>query len=71
MVELNQNKNSKRPDCILTKKKMNSTISKTFYTCSTEALFIRYKKIFKKTVKLDGSFLQYSVHIFVGYDDCF
>ena len=71
MVELNQNKNSKQPDCILPKKKMNSAISKTFYTWSTESLFIRYTKIFKKTVKLGGSFLQYSVHIFVDYDDCF
>ena len=34
---------------------MNSTINKTFYTCSTESLFLRYKKISKKAVKL-GSF---------------
>ena len=31
---------------------MNSTINKTFYTCSTESLFLRYKKISKKAVKL-------------------
>ena len=24
-------------------KKMNSTFNKTFYTCSTESLFLRYK----------------------------
>ena len=46
---------------------MNSTINKTFYTCSTESLFLRYKKISKKAVKL-GSFLQCSVHIFLGHD---
>ena len=49
---------------------MNSTINKTFYTCSTESLFLRYKKISKKAVKL-GSFLQCSVHIFLGHDGCF
>ena len=43
---------------------MNSTISKAFYTCSTELLFSRYKKISKKAVKI-GGFLQYSVHIFL------
>ena len=35
---------------------MNSTISKTFYTCSTESLFLKDKKISKKAVEL-GSFL--------------
>ena len=29
---------------------MNSAINKTFYTCSTESLFLRYKNIFKKAV---------------------
>ena len=33
-------------------------------------LFLRYKKILKKAVKL-GSFLQYSVHIFLGHDGYF
>ena len=49
MVELNQNKNLKqldRPDAIRKlispRKYMNSTINKTFYTCSTELLFLRY-----------------------------
>ena len=41
---------------ILPWKKMNSTINKTFCTCSTESLFLRYRKISKKAVKL-GSFL--------------
>ena len=48
---------------------MNSSINKTFYTCSTESLFLRYKKISKKAVKL-ASFLQCSVHIFLGHDGC-
>ena len=39
---------------------MSTTINKTFYTCSTKSLFLRYKKISKKVVKL-GSFLQCSV----------
>ena len=43
---------------------MNSTINETFYTCSTESLFLRHKKISNKPVKL-GSFLQCSVHIFL------
>ena len=37
---------------------MNGTINKMFYACSLESLFLRYKKISKKVVKL-GSFLQY------------
>ena len=49
---------------------MNSTINKTFYACSTESLFLRYKKISKKAVKL-GSFLLCSVHIFLGHESCF
>ena len=46
---------------------MNSPINKIFYICSTESLFLRYKKISKKAVKL-GSFLQCSVHIFLRHD---
>ena len=49
---------------------INSTINKTFYIYSTELFFLRYQEIFKKDIKL-GSFLQCSVHIFLGYDDCF
>ena len=30
---------------------MNITINKTFYTCSTELLFLGYKKISKKAFK--------------------
>ena len=48
---------------------MNSTIKKTFYTCSTESLFLRYKKVSKKADKL-VSFLECSVHIFLGHDGC-
>ena len=48
---------------------INSTVNKTFYTCYAESLFLRYKKIFKKAVKL-GNFLQSSVHIFLGHDGC-
>ena len=40
------------------------------FTLVTESLFLRYKKISKKAVKL-GSFLQYSVHLFLRHDDCF
>ena len=46
---------------------MNSSINETFYTFFTESLFLRYKKVSKKAVKL-GSFLQYSVYIFLGHD---
>ena len=46
---------------------MNKTISKTFCTCSTKSLFLRCNKISKKAVML-GSFLQCSVHIFLGHD---
>ena len=49
---------------------MNSVINKTFYKRSTESLFLRYKKISKKAVKIDG-FLQCSVHIFLEHDGCF
>ena len=48
---------------------MNSTINKTFYACSIESLFLRYKNISKKAVKL-GSFLQCSVKIFLRHDGC-
>ena len=50
-------------------KQMNSTFNKTFYTRLTElSLFLdfRYKWISKKAVTL-GSFLQCSVHIFLGH----
>ena len=46
---------------------MNSTVNKTFCTCSTESLFLRYKQISKKAVKL-RSFFHCSVHIFLGHD---
>ena len=76
MVELNQNKNSKQPDrpdtvwkIYFTLVKMNRSINKAFYACYTESLFLRYKKISKKAAKL-GSFLQCSVHIFLGHDGC-
>ena len=49
---------------------MNSTISEKFYACSTELLFLMYKKITKKAVKL-GKLLQCSVHIFLGHDGGF
>ena len=45
---------------------MNSAISDTFYTCY-KLLFLRYKKISKKAATLI-SFLQCSVHIFLGHD---
>ena len=48
---------------------MNSTINQTFYTCSTESLFLRYTKISSKAVKL-ASFLHYSVHIFLRHNNC-
>ena len=73
-AELNQNENSKqldRPDAAgklyFT---MNSTIKKTFYTSSTESLFLRYMKISKKAVKI-GGFLQCLIHIFLAHDGCF
>ena len=49
---------------------MNNTINKSFYRCSTESLFLSYKKISKKAVKI-GGFLQCSVHIFLGHNDWF
>ena len=48
MAELNQNKNSKQLD---------STINKTFNTCSTESLFLKYNEISEQTEKI-GGFLQ-------------
>ena len=47
---------------------MNSTINKTFYTCSTKSLFLRYKKVSKKATNLNN-FLQCPVHIFTGLDE--
>ena len=49
---------------------MHGTMDKTFHTCFKESLFLRYKKIFKKAVKLDSS-LRLLVHIFLGHDGCF
>ena len=54
---------------VLLWKLINSTTNQTFYI-STELLFLMYKKIPKKTVKLD-SFLHCSVHIFLGHDGYF
>ena len=77
MAELNQNKNSEQIDganvvrkLYFTLEKMNSAINKTFCTCSTESLYLRYKKVFKKGVKI-SDFFQCSVHIFLGHDGCF
>ena len=36
---------------------------------STESMLLRYEKISKKAVKL-GSFVQCSVHVFLGHDGC-
>ena len=49
---------------------MNITINKTFDTCSTELLLLKYKTISKKAVEI-GDFLQCPVHIFLGHDGCF
>ena len=52
---------------------MNSKFNKTFKTCFTEStlfLDLRYKKMSNKAIKL-GSFLQCSVHIFLGHDGYF
>ena len=65
MAELNQNQNSKQPDQpdavqeLYFTLEINEQYNKIVYTCSTESLFLRYKKISKKAVKL-GSFLQCS-----------
>ena len=48
---------------------MNGLISKTFYTCSTQSLFLRYEKVSKKAVKL-GSFLNCLVPTFLGHEGC-
>ena len=48
---------------------MNSTIKKTFYTCSTELMFLRCENISKKAIEL-GSFLQSSEYIFLWHDGC-
>ena len=52
MAEMNQNKNNQinQMQCenfMLPWKLMNSTINKTFNTCSTESLLLRYKKTSK------------------------
>ena len=59
MVELNKTTRSTR-----------CSVKTLFYLCSTESLLLSYKKISKKAVKL-GSFLQFSVHIFIGHDGYF
>ena len=46
---------------------MNSTIKKTFYTSSTESLFLRYKKIFKEAVKL-GCTNQFKIFVKLYYE---
>ena len=46
---------------------MNSTINKIFYTCCSESLFLRYKKISKKAIKV-GVFLQWAyIYIYFLY----
>ena len=74
-AELNQNKNSKQPNRPDSEWKLHftleineNTIKETFYTSSTESLFVRYKKTSKKAV---NGFLQSLVHIFLGHDGCF
>ena len=47
---------------------MNSTVNK-IDTCSIELLFLSYKKISKKAVKL-GRFYQCWVDIFLGHVGC-
>ena len=42
---------------------MNSTINKTFCTCSTESLFLKYKQISKKAVKIGSFFPMFSACI--------
>ena len=44
-------------------------LTKDFYSCSTESLFLKYKKVSKKAVKL-VSFLQCSVSIFPWHNGC-
>ena len=46
---------------------MNCTIKKTFYTSSTESLFLRYKKIFKEAVKL-GCSNQFKIFVKLYYE---
>ena len=70
--ELNQSINSKQLDRCSEKtlfylgNKWITQLTKLF----TKSLLLRYKKIFKKAVKI-GSFLQYWVHIFLGHAGCF
>ena len=49
---------------------MTSTINNAIYICFRESLFFRYKKVSRKAVNIVG-FLQFSVHIILGYDGCF
>ena len=70
--ELNQSKNSKQLDRCSEKtlfylgNKWITQLTKLF----TKSLLLRYKKIFKKAVKI-GSFLQCWEHIFLGHAGCF
>ena len=41
---------------------MNITINQIFYTSSSESLFLKYEKIFKKAVKF-RSFLQFPLKL--------
>ena len=52
---------------------MNDKFNKNFYRCLKESsllLDLRYRYMSKKAVRL-GSFIQCSVHIFLGHDSCF
>ena len=64
-IEKNQIDQMQCKNFILPCKWMNSTNNKTLNTPSTKSLLLL--KISKKAIKLD-SFLQYSVHIFLGHD---
>ena len=61
-AEVNQNKNLKEVDQPDSVRKLYFTLE-IFHTCSTESLFLRYKKV--------SDFLQCSVHIFLGHDGYF
>ena len=47
---------------------MNSAMNKTFYTCSTEWLFLQYKKISKKAVYLGQDLMAISEQLI--YEFC-
>ena len=46
-----------------------SSSSNNFFHMFYRVVLLRYKEINKKAVKL-GSFLQFSVHVFLGHDGC-